>query len=464
MLNALTLPHVKFSRFDATVSLIVVGLALATGLLLWRGDRVGVQVVQVSPVEGSTGVSTRAVLQVTFDQTMSPSKSDLPLTISPPVEGEVRWDGHSLIFSPAEPLAPETLYTVTLAETLTSQQGRPVRGLSSWQFRTRQPRLLYVAPDADDHDQIFSMDPAAGRGEPVQLTVEPLGVFDFALAPDGATLAYAALREDGGSDLWAVSTDGHSRTPLLTCSEAICNAAAWSPDGRRLVYERRTLLVPGGAPGPPRLWWLNPASGDSVPVFDDNQIIGYGAVWSPDGHWLSYVAPSSQGVQIYNVDDGRSFLVPSRMGGLAVWSPDSTTVLVADIQPGDAGFSVHLLKAVPQSGQLADISGEAAPVEDGSPVWSPDGAWIAFTRKAAGASMGKQIWLMRADGSQARYLTAEPDIHHGLPAWSPDGRYLVFQRFHLKELGARPSIWRLEVETGQMQELVAAANRPVWLP
>jgi TolB protein len=463
MLNSLTLPHLKFSRFDAAVSLMLVGLALATALLFWRGDRVGVQVVQVSPVEGSTGVSTRAVLRVTFDQTMSTSERELPLTISPPVEGEVRWEGTSLIFSPVESLAPETLYTVTLAETLTSQQGRPVRGLSSWQFQTRQPRLLYVAPDADDHDQIFSLNPAE-PGEPVRLTAEPLGVFDFALAPDGTTLVYAALREDGGSDLWAVATDGSNRSPLLTCSEAICNAAVWAPDGQRLVYERRTLLIPGGAPGPPRLWWLNPANGDSVPVFDDNQIIGYGAVWSPDGRWLSYVAPSSQGVQIYNVDDGQSFLVPSRMGGLAVWSPDSTTVLVADIQPSDTGFSVHLLKAIPQSGQLADISGEAAPVEDGSPVWSPNGEWIAFTRKPAGASMGKQIWRMRADGSEARYLTAEPDIHHGLPAWSPDGRYLVFQRFHLKELGARPSIWLLEVEAGQMRELVAAASRPVWLP
>lgn len=463
MLNSLTLPQVKYSRFDASVSLILVGLALATVLLLWRGDRVGVQVVQVSPVEGATEVSTRTVLRVTFDQVMSPSKSDLPLTISPPVEGEVRWDGNSLIFSPVEPLAPETLYTVTLTETLTSQQGRPLRGLLSWQFQTRRPRLLYMAPDSNDIDQIFSMDPSK-PGEPVQLTEEPFGVFDFSLSSDSLTLAYSALREDSGSDLWLILLDDGTRAPLLTCREAVCNGAAWAPDDRRLVYERRNMLIPGAAPGPPRLWWLNPTNGETVPVFDDNQIIGYGAVWSPDGHWLSYVAPASQGVQIYNIDDGQSFLIPSRMGSLAVWSPDSTTVLVADIQPGETGFSVHLLKAVPQSGQLADISGEAQPVEDSAPTWSPDGKWIAFTRKSAGASMGKQIWLMRTDGSEARYLTAEPDIHHGPPVWSPDGRYLAFQHFNLKELGGHPSIWLLEIETGQTQELVTAATRPMWLP
>jgi len=71
---------------------------------------------------------------------------------------------------------------------------------------------------------------------------------------------------------------------------------------------------------------------------------------------------------------------------------------------------------------------------------------------------------MRPDGSEARYLTSEPEIHHGLPVWSPDGRYLAFQRFPLKELSARPSIWLMDVETEEIRELVTPGNRPTWLP
>jgi dipeptidyl aminopeptidase/acylaminoacyl peptidase len=73
-----------------------------------------------------------------------------------------------------------------------------------------------------------------------------------------------------------------------------------------------------------------------------------------------------------------------------------------------------------------------------SPAWSPDGRWLAFISDREGeasfgsasreqrASKGKpQLWLMPADGGEARQLTWMP---HGVgsPAWSPDSRSLLF--------------------------------------
>ncbi len=452
---------VTLSHFDKVVLSTLLGLILLTGLVVGLGDRVGMRVVAVSPSEGATEVSTRAVLKITFDQGIAPIGSGFPLSVTPSVSGTLRWEETTLVFAPAQPLAPGTTYTVTLNTDLKSQQGRPLNAPLTWQFQTRQPRILYVAPDAQLNDQLFVLTPG---GQPTQLTQEQFGIWDFALAPDGATIAYAALRQDGGSDLWEIATDGTGLRQLLTCPEAACSGAAWAPDSSRLVYERRGMLVPGAAPGPPRLWWLDPASGETVTVFQDSQWLGYGARWSPDSQWLSYVSPSNQGVQVYNVNDGRNFLIPSRMGGLATWSPHGDALLVSDIQRQEEGFTVHLLRADPATGQLTDLSGSEAIVEDSSPIWSPDGAWIAFTRKPAGASMGKQIWLMRLDGSEAHYLTNETDIHHGLPEWSPDSHYLLYQRYPLKELGAQPSVWLLDVETGQTQQLVAPGNRPTWLP
>jgi Tol biopolymer transport system component len=419
------------------------------------------QVVAVNPADGATEVSTRAVLRVTFDQPIAPLGSGFPISVTPPVSGTLRWEESTLVFAPAEPLAPGTTYTVTLNTDLKSQQGRPLGEPLTWQFQTRQPRILYVAPDAQLNDQLFVLTPG---GQTTQLTQEQFGVWDFALVPDGATIVYAALRQDGGSDLWEIATDGTGLRQLLACPEAACSGTAWAPDGSRLVYERRGMLIPGAAPGPPRLWWLDPATSETAAVFQDSQWLGYGARWSPDSQWLSYVAPSNQGVQVYNVNDGRNFLIPSRMGGLATWSPQGDALLVSDIQRQEEGFAVHLLRADPATGQLTDLSGSQAIVEDSSPVWSPNGAWIAFTRKPAGASMGKQIWLMRPDGSEAHYLTNETDIHHGLPEWSSDSRYLLYQRYPLKELGAQPSVWLLDVETGQTQQLAAPGNRPTWLP
>lgn len=450
------------SRFDRTALAILLGLLVLIVLLVWRGDQIGVQVVSVSPDDGATGVSTRALMQVTFDQNIAPIGSGFPLSISPPVSGTLRWKESSVAFVPSQALSPDTTYTVMLTADLKSEQGRPLNNGLTWQFRTGRPRILYVAPDAQNNDQLFVISPEGGQ--PSQLTQEKLGVWDYSLSPDATTLIYSALRQDGGSDLWEVATDGSQSRPLLACPEAACNGAAWSPDNSRLVYERRVMLVPGAAPGPPRLWWLDPATGDTVPIFEDQQALGYGARWSPDSNWLSFVAPSQQGVQVYNINDNRSFLIPSRMGGLAVWSPQGDGLLVADIQRQEEGFAVHLLRADPTSGELTDLSGQNANVEDGSPIWSPDGGWIAFTRKVAGASMGKQIWLMRPDGSEARYLTNETEIHHGLPEWSPDSRYLLYQRYPLKELGAQPGVWLLDTQTERTREIITPGNRPSWLP
>ena len=61
-----------------------------------------------------------------------------------------------------------------------------------------------------------------------------------------------------------------------------------------------------------------------------------------------------------------------------------------------------------------------------TPVWSPDGRKIAFSKPSEG---GTEIWTMNADGSSAVQLTSGPEAHDSFPTWSSDGRKLAFSRF-----------------------------------
>ncbi len=59
------------------------------------------------------------------------------------------------------------------------------------------------------------------------------------------------------------------------------------------------------------------------------------------------------------------------------------------------------------------------------PRFSPDGSEIAFTSDAGG---GDNIWIMDADGANARQLTEEDFRLLNNPYWSPDGQYIAARK------------------------------------
>jgi len=451
-----------FSSFDRLVIAIVGSLALLTLAIVGLGDRVGVIMVSNYPPADAAQVSTQTGIQAIFSQEMAISEQE-PLQLSPPLAGSVRWDGRTIAFLPTEPLAAGTTYTVTIPAGLHSQQGRPLLQPIQWRFTTSQPRVLFIGWDEEDRSQLYLATPG-NLEETVQLTQERLGVLDYSLSPDGREIVYAALREDNGSNLWLIDIDGRNARLLLDCAGAACGGAVWTPDGRRLVYEQRNMPFPGTPPGPPRLYWFELTSGGTTPVFADSQWLGMAARFSDDGQWLGYVAPLEQEVQIYNVDDGRTLRITSRMGQPGIWHPSLNQLLVSDIQFQENSHSIHLFLVDLATSEMSNLSGEEAMVSDQLPRYAPDGSWISIGRKEPRQPMGHQVWLLRADGGEARQLTDNPDIHHGPAYWSPDGRTLLFERYHLSRPNADPEIWLLEIDTGAMSRISSFGTQPTWLP
>jgi TolB protein len=473
------------NRFDWGVISLMAVLALLTGVVIVRGDRVGVRIVTLSPERGVTHVSSRAAIRVAFDQEMEQTSVEERFNLSPPVEGAFQWEGKTLAFRPAQPLAHDMDYTVTLRQGARSQQGREIRRDVTWRFRTRRLQVLYLT-ERGERVNLWVTDVEGARSETfaqqqAALTSVPVAVWDYAVSPDGQQIVYSAEEESGTVNLWLMDADGQNKV-LLTEGEAQCSAPTWSPDGRLIAYEHRPLASgdSSSGPGTPQIWLLDLQTREARPLFADDQKLGYAPDWSPDGGKLAFFDPANGGIAIYDLQSGALPFIPNEMGGMGSWSPDGEVIAYPQFFLQGRQFYSHLVLYTLTDGSTRDLSVLASPdlqsggssstsgvVEDGSPSWSPDGRWLAVPRRRLRTdewAPSFQLWLVRPDGSEARPLTDEPDFHHGSAAWSPDGQTLAFVRMNLIQKDAKPEIWLIDVDGSNPLHLVEGGFQPAWLP
>lgn len=130
------------------------------------------------------------------------------------------------------------------------------------------------------------------------------------------------------------------------------------------------------------------------------------------------------------------------------WTVDNATWVSVDVSPDGTTLVFDILGdlyTLPIEGGAASLlrGGRAYEVQ---PRWSPDGEWISFTSDAGG---GDNLWVMRADGSEARQVTDESFRLLNNAVWTPDGRALVARKHFTsrRSLGAG-EMWLYDVQAG----------------
>ncbi len=288
---------------------------------------------------------------------------------------------------------------------------------------------------------------------------------------DGKEIVYVRYTNDimtdkTRSNIWSVKTDGSENRPLLS-SRNNYSSPRWAPNGKKIAYI-------SASEGSSQIYLRWQDSGQTA-LLSDLTLPLQNLTWSPDSKWIAFTsrvsvdepklakAPSKpKGAEwaepMHIIDavryqrDGKGilkpgytqiFVIPSNggsarqitsgnfdSGGPLSWSPDSTLILFSsnrnpewELQSSESDvFSINI-----NDGVLTQITDE--PGSENSPVFSPDGSKIAFTRQSNARVMFKNTYLaiMDTDGSDVQVLTPDLDRSVTNPVWASNSKSLYFQ-------------------------------------
>lgn len=237
--------------------------------------------------------------------------------------------------------------------------------------------------------------------------------------------------------------------PAATIEGHIPAAEVWSPGREQVAYVvvRRHTEV----------HVLDLTTGQDTNVSGE-AAFNHDPVWSPDGRWLAYYSLGGGSIETLmawsNADHTLRVVGPGQPVSGIQWSPAGDVL-------------AYIMTAQTRSSQLAlwnAVTGETVfqaqhSANDAHPVWSPDGAWLAF-ESSRGGDPG--IYIMRPDGTALRPISTGPGRAYRA-AWSPDGAVLAY-------VGLHDGVWRLHIwdagtgETITPYESTTADLYPLWSP
>jgi TolB protein len=267
------------------------------------------------------------------------------------------------------------------------------------------------------------------------------------ISPDGKVIAFEREGVDCAvncayDEIFTVHVNGthlrrltRNRVGQSCGSGGSCNGSpAWSPDGRRIAFQRASgpvvndliqnaglAIMNADGSGIHRITQLRaPATGeDSDPQF------------SPDGRQIVFQrrnvrsALPVDGVALWILDlaTGRERRItpyPMRAGDTPDWSPDGRRILFHDNLDNAPDVSPNLFTVRPDGTGLTQLTFASGgdPQYLGS-SYSPDGHKIAVGRRPETGGVNADVMIMNVDGTGIHRLT-HTVLYDSYPDWGPD--------------------------------------------
>ncbi len=230
-----------------------------------------------------------------------------------------------------------------------------------------------------------------------QLTHDLGNALRPAFSPDATQVAFESNR-DGTSHIYLMNADGtHQRA--LTTGAMNDRHPIWTPDGKAILFDSTDGVAQN-------IFIVTVADGARKQLTHADGLADYAAP-SPDGQRIAY----------YIYKDMT----------LNIWS--------ARIDGSDAK---------PLTRDLADARRKEPTMAWHAPAWSPDSQFLAYT-----GGDGRSIWMMRADGSDAKKIIGDDETNH-FPWFLPDGRLAFITEYVPPKYGAAwTNLSTYEPKTGQ---------------
>lgn len=239
-------------------------------------------------------------------------------------------------------------------------------------------------------------------------------------SPDGQRIAYMSYPDRRETYLYNLATG--RRQQIRIAAAADVQSAAWSPDSRRLAFL--------GGEGEAQVYVIDAEGGEALRVTPRGR--GYmHLVWSADGQRIAFQNNASDSDIFVAQADGSAFanLTQSRRWRdiNPAWSPDGQRIAFFsdrsegfyDLYVMDAdGRGMRRYHAAGSSGlsPMIDITWRAQ--------WSPDGRFIAFGSFSWRG--GADVYLTNLETGRTTNLTDDTNADSN-PVWSPDGALLAFE-------------------------------------